>query len=232
MSTYGLIHGAGSDGWYWHLVESELRARGHDVVAPDLPCDDDAAGLGEYTDVVVDALAGHDTSDVVLVAHSLGGFTAPLVCARMPVGLMVLIAAMVPLPGELLGDWWANTGWAQVRNDAAERSGTTPVGMDDPVALYLHDLPPDVKAESVHHERDQSGTPMGERWPLPAWPDVPTRVVLCRDDRFFPPDFQRRMAEERLGMSVDEMDGGHMAALSRPKETADVLERLRVAAAV
>ncbi|HKA94600.1 MAG TPA: alpha/beta fold hydrolase, partial [Acidimicrobiia bacterium] len=137
MSTYGLIHGAGSDGWYWHLVEPELRARGHDVVAPDLPCDDDAAGLGEYTDVVVDALAGHDTSDVVLVAHSLGGFTAPLVCERMPVGLMVLVAAMVPLPGELLGDWWANTDWAQVRNDAAERNGTTPVGMDDPVALYL-----------------------------------------------------------------------------------------------
>ncbi len=37
MSTFVLIHGAGDVGWYWHRVEAELRARGHDVVAPDLP---------------------------------------------------------------------------------------------------------------------------------------------------------------------------------------------------
>jgi hypothetical protein len=45
MITYALIHGAASDSWYWHLLAAELRTRGHDVVAPDLPCDDDGAGL-------------------------------------------------------------------------------------------------------------------------------------------------------------------------------------------
>jgi pimeloyl-ACP methyl ester carboxylesterase len=104
--------------------------------------------------------------------------------------------------------------------------------MDDPEALFLHDLPPDVKAEAMHHERNQSGTPFGEPWPLAVWPDVPTRVVLCREDRLFPADFQRRMAEERLGVTADEIDGGHLPALSRPKELADVIDRLRVAAAV
>jgi hypothetical protein len=58
---------------------------------------------------------------------------------------------------------------------------------------------------------------------------VPTRVVLCRDDRLFPPDFQRRVAKERLGVTPDEMDGGHVPALSSPKELADVFEYLRVA---
>jgi pimeloyl-ACP methyl ester carboxylesterase len=230
MSTYVLIHGAGSDAWYWHLVEPELRSRGHDVVAPDLPCDDDTAGLREYTDAVVDALAGQDTSDVVVVAQSLGAFTAPLVCERVPVRLVILVAAMVPRPDELLGDWWTNTGWEQARREEAERTGTMPIGMDDPEELFLHDVPPDVTAESAHHVRNQSGTPMGERWPLPAWPDVRTRVVLCRDDRLFPAHFERRMAEERLGITPDEIDGGHLPALSRPKELADVLERLRVAA--
>jgi len=42
MITFVLIHGAGDVGWYWHLVEAELRARGHDVVAHDLPGDDDS----------------------------------------------------------------------------------------------------------------------------------------------------------------------------------------------
>ena len=230
MSTYVLIHGAGSDSWYWHLVELELRARGHHVVAPDLPCEDDSAGLSAYTDAVIDAFGGHDASDVVVVAQSLGGFTAPLVCERVPVRLMILVAAMVPRPGELLGDWWENTGWEQARRQQAERNGTEPIGMEDIEALFFHDVPADVKAEAMRHGRDQSGTPMGERWPLAAWPDVPTRVVLCRDDRFFPPDFQRRVAKERLGITPDEIDGGHLPVLSRPKDLVEMFESLRVTA--
>src|SRR6266545_2310970 len=75
MATYVLIHGAGDVGWYWHLVEAELRARGHDVVAPDLPCDDESAGLTEYADTVVAAIG--DRTDLIVAAQSLGAFTAP-----------------------------------------------------------------------------------------------------------------------------------------------------------
>ena len=56
MATYALFPGAGSDSWYWHLVAPELRERGHDVVAADLPLDDDRAGLSEYCDTVLDAI--------------------------------------------------------------------------------------------------------------------------------------------------------------------------------
>src|SRR6266498_3334574 len=83
MSTFVLIHGAGDVGWYWHLVEADLRERGHDTVAPDLPCDDDAAGLAEYTDAVVGAIGNR--TDLVVVAQSLGGFTAPA-CVRTGAG--------------------------------------------------------------------------------------------------------------------------------------------------
>ncbi len=80
MATYALIHGAGASSWYWHLVRPELEALGHYVVSPDLPCDDDSAGLAEYADVVVDAIGGR--RQVVVVAQSLAGFTAPLVATR------------------------------------------------------------------------------------------------------------------------------------------------------
>jgi len=96
MATYVLIHGAGSDSWYWHLVTPELRARGHDVVAPDLPSDDDRAGLPEYADAVVDAIG--DRTDLVVVGQSMGGFTAPMVCARVQASLLILVAAMIPRP--------------------------------------------------------------------------------------------------------------------------------------
>lgn len=220
MATYVLIHGAGDAGWAWHLVEAELRERGHDVVAPDLPCDDDAAGLIQYTETVIDAIG--DRRDLVIVGHSFGGFTAPIVCDRVPVDRLVLVAAMIPLPGEAPGDWWSNTGWEEARHEQDERDGRTP---DDDIALFLHDVPPELAAEALKRGRDQSGTPLREPWPLTGWPDVPTNILICRDDRFFPAGFMRRVARERLGIIPDEMDGGHCVPLGRPRDLIDRLER-------
>ncbi len=226
VSTYVLIPGAGSDSWYWHLVVPKLQELGHDVVAPDLPCEDDSAGFTEYTDVVVDAVGGR--TGIVLVAQSLGGFTAPLVCERVPVDLMVLVAAMVPRAGELPGDWWANTGWEQARREQAERDGRSIDGEFDPATEFFHDVPADVTAEAfARGEKQQSGTPFEQPWPLTVWPDVPTRFLLCRDDRFLPAELQRRVAHERLGITPDEMDGGHLPALARPQELVDRLEAYR-----
>jgi len=222
MATFVLLHGAGSDSWYWHLVAPELRARGHTVVAPDLPCDDDSAGLAEYTDVVVRSIG--DRTDVVVVAQSLAGFVAPLVCERVPVRSMVLVAAMVPAPGEAPGDWWENTGQPQARRDQDIRDGRMPDADFDPMVAFLHDVPADVIAASVEHVREQSGTPFEKPWPLAAWPDVPTRFLLCRDDRFFPADFLRRVVHDRLGITPDEMPGGHLPALAHPTELAERLD--------
>ena len=82
MSTFALIHGAGDVGRYWHLVEDELRARGHGAVAPDLPADDDSLGLDDYADAVIEAIG--DRRDLVVVGQSFGAFTAPLVAVRLP----------------------------------------------------------------------------------------------------------------------------------------------------
>jgi pimeloyl-ACP methyl ester carboxylesterase len=226
MATYVLIHGASSDSWYWHLVEPRLRARGHDVVAVDLPCDDDTAGLSEYADTVLDAIGRH--SELIVVAQSLGGFTAPLVCARVPVKLLVLLAAMVPLPHEDLGEWWTHTGWEQARRAQAERDGRPADAQFDLMYDFFDDVPPAVVAEAMARgERAQSGTPFEKPWPLDAWPDVPTKFLLCRDDHFFPADFMRRVVRERLGITPDEMDGGHLPALSRPQDLVERLEAYR-----
>jgi pimeloyl-ACP methyl ester carboxylesterase len=213
VATYVLLHGAGSDSWYWHLVSPLLQALGHDVVSVDLPCDDDGAGLQEYADTAVDAIG--DRRDLIVVAQSLAGFTAPLVCNRLPVTLLVLVAAMVPMPGESPGDWWVNTG----------HEFPDPF---DAAVVFAHDLPSELAAASLDHVRGQSATPFEKPWPLDAWPDVPTRFLLCRDDRLFPAEFQRRVVRERLGIVPDEMDGGHLVALSRPEELVERLEAYRV----
>jgi pimeloyl-ACP methyl ester carboxylesterase len=204
-ATFALIHGGGGSAWDWHLVAAELRERGHDPVAVDLPCEDESAGWWDYVDTVVAAIG--DRSRVAVVGHSLGGFTAPLVCARSPVDLLVLVAAMIPSPGELFEDWWASAGYEDS-------------GYDD---VYYHDVPPELAAEARRRERDESANALREPWPLEAWPDTPTRYLLCRDDRMFAAAWARRHARERLGIDPDEMDGGHYITLSRPRELAERL---------
>jgi pimeloyl-ACP methyl ester carboxylesterase len=212
VATFVLIHGAGDVGWYWHLVEAELRQRGHDTIAPNLPCDDDSAGLPEYADAVVDAIG--DRTNLVVVAQSFGGFIAPLVCDRAAVQLLVLVAPMIPAPGESPADYWTHTRYGE---EVREH-------YDDAIALFYQDVPPQLAAEALKRGRSQSEARMGEPSPLKAWPDVPARVLICRDDRLFPVGFLRRVARERLGITPDEIDGGHTPALSRPNELANRLD--------
>jgi pimeloyl-ACP methyl ester carboxylesterase len=205
VATFALIHGGGGSAWDWHLVTPELRERGHDPVAVDLPSENESAGWSEYTDAVVRVVG--DRGDVVVVGHSLGGFTAPLVCARVPADVLVLVAGMIPSPGELFADWWTNTGYQES-------------GYDD---VFYHDVPADLAAEARRRERAEASKALHDPWPLEAWPDTPTRYLLCRDDRMFVAAWARRHVRERLGIEPDEMDGGHYISLSRPLELAERL---------
>jgi len=217
-----LVPGAGGDAWYWHLVEPALRARGHDAISVSLPAGDEGAGLIEYADTVVKAIG--DRQNVVLVAQSMAGFTAPLVCHRIPVAMVVLLNAMIPLPGETPGAWWANTGQEAARRAKDARDGRDPDAPFDLHTYFLHDAPQAVvEALMARPEPRQADRPFGTPCTFESWPDVPTKVLTARDDRFFPAQFQRRVAEERLGISPDEIPGGHLVALSHPRELADQL---------
>ena len=206
MATFALIHGGGGSAWDWHLVVPELRELGHEPVAVDLPSEDEPAGWEEYVEVVVDALG--DRQNIVVVGHSLGGFTAPLVCARTPADLLVLVAGMIPAPGELFADWWTNTGY-----EASDYGD-----------VFYHDVAPALAEEAKRRERDETSRALREPWPLDAWPGTPTKYLLCRDDRMFTAAWARGHARERLGIAADEIDGGHYVSISRPRELAQRLD--------
>ena len=211
MTTFAFIHGAGDVGWYWHLVEAELRGRGHDTVAPDLPIEDDTAGLDRYEDVVIEAIGGRQ--DVVVVAQSFGGYVAPIVADRIGARLIVLVAAMVPRPGETADEMFRATRWEPARLDD-----------DSAIAVFYHDVPPELAKQALARERRQSDTPGLEPWPPAAWPDIPTRAIIGRDDRFFPAEWLRTVIRDRLGITPDAIDSGHCPALSRPQELAELLD--------
>jgi pimeloyl-ACP methyl ester carboxylesterase len=220
MATFILIPGAGGVAWYWHRVVPLLQAAGHEAIAVDLPGDDERAGLAAYAARVVDAIGGR-TADVVIVAQSLGGFTAPLVCARARVGRLVFVNPMIPVPGETAGDWWEHTNSEAARTAAAQRGSYSPDFDLD--TYFLHDVPRDIVAGGEKHQRAEAKVVFGEPCRFDAWPQIPTHVIAGRDDRFFPIDFQRRVARERLGVDVDEVAGGHLVALSNPRVLAGQL---------
>jgi pimeloyl-ACP methyl ester carboxylesterase len=221
MATFALIHGGGDVGWYWHLVEAVLRQRGHDVVAPDLPCEDDTATLLDYADTVVEAIG--ERRNLIVVGQSYGGFTAPLVADRLPVDVVVFVAGMVPAPGESPAEWWENTGYRQAVEEQARQDGGL-TGSDDPFVAFHHDVPASLAEEALGKERSESDTAYYSPWPLDALPAVPTRFVACTEDRFFPVPFMRRVAAERLGIVPDEIAAGHCVALSQPHHLGNLLD--------
>jgi len=186
------------------------------TVAPDLPIEDDEADLGAYADVVVEAIG--DRSDAVVVAQSFGGYVASLVADRVHARLLVLVAGMVPAPNESAAEMFAATAWQPT---ALEDNSTR--------ALFYHDVPSDLADEALRRGgRRQSDTPGNRPWPLDRWPAVPTRAIICRQDRLFPPAWLRRVVLERLGIVPGEIDSGHCPALqsaARARGTAGGLSR-------
>jgi pimeloyl-ACP methyl ester carboxylesterase len=216
--TVVLVPGAGGVAAYWHLVQAEMTSRGVENIAVDLPGDDPEAGLPAYVDLITDAAEGLD--DVVLVAQSLGGFSASWAADRLPTSAIVLLNAMIPLPGETAGEWWGATGSAEAMRGLAIRDGRDPDPFDVETC-FLHDVSPEALAPVG--ERDETDAIFAAPWGLSAWPSVPTRVLAGRDDRFFPYEFQQRVAHERLGLEVEPVPGGHLAALSYPDAVVEAI---------
>jgi pimeloyl-ACP methyl ester carboxylesterase len=218
VTTFVLIPGAGGSAWYWSLVAPLLERAGHAAIPVDLPGDDETAGLAEYTQLVVDAIAAR--RDVALVAQSLGGFTAAMVCQRVPVASLTFVNAMIPTPGETPGEWWANTGAIEARAAAASARG---YGDFDLNTYFLHDVPADIVIAGENRQRAEADTVFASPCDFQSWPAVPTRVLVGADDRFFPADFQRHVAHDRLGVAADVRPGGHLIALAQPQSVADYL---------
>jgi pimeloyl-ACP methyl ester carboxylesterase len=219
-ATFVLIPGAGIRPGAWQWTIAELDRLGHDAIAPPLPLDDPDAGPSAHADAVAEAAKEHQ-GPLVVVGQSLGAFTAPLVAAKTPVAELVLVAPMIPAPGETAGEWGDAVEHEKAIAPLIRRLGPpSEWGPDAIQEVFLHDVPADIARESERFSGVQTPGMFREPWPLDAWPDVPTRVIAPTDDRLFPLDFQRRVARERLNLDPEELPGGHVPMFSRPRELA------------
>ena len=232
MATFGLVHGAWHGAWCWDLLARELNLLGHEAVAVDLPCDDWNAGLEDNAAVVTEALDGAGT-DTVLVGHSMGGITIPIVAERRPVAHLVFLCALVPEPGRSLqetaqaGPALDRSHWDSVRRrQTVHEDGSVSWPPEAAVDAFYHDCPDDLARWAAGRLRRQVWTTTRQPCPLERWPDVPSSYVLCTEDRPIPAGWARQVARERLGVEAIELPGGHSPMLSRPRHLAEVLSAL------
>jgi pimeloyl-ACP methyl ester carboxylesterase len=229
MTTYALVHGAWHGRWCWDQLTPELERLGHATVTVDLPCDDPSASYSTYADVIVGALDDVG-SDVVIVAHSMGGLSAPIAAARLRVRGLVFLNALIAAPGrsflEQVGEEpeMLVPGYQLGLSDPDDLGRTRWV---DPVAAWeslYGDCDEDAARAAFDRLRPQAQAPYVEACPLETLPDVRCTYILGTADRIVAPEWSRSAARERLGIEAIELPGGHSPFLARPGELASLLD--------
>ena len=213
MTTFALVHGGWHNAWCWELLTPLLQQEGHDVVAMDLPCDDGSASFESYADVVCAALDGCD-DDVVLVGHSLGGHTIPLVAARRPIRHLVYLCALVPDIGRSVFDQMSDEPHMlnPVYETGVELGGQFRqvwVDIDVARAMFYNDCDEPAVEAAFKRLRSQAAYPCTVRFSLAEFPTVRCTYVICTEDQILGLEWARRTARDRLGADVIELPGGH-----------------------
>jgi pimeloyl-ACP methyl ester carboxylesterase len=226
-TTFVLIPGAGADPRVYGATIEALRELGHEGIAPPLPLEEAAATPSDHAEAIIAALGDPPPRPLVVVGQSLGAYSATIAAARLRPARLILLAPMIPAPGETAGQWWEGTGHGEAIAPLTARLGSPSEWDEAAMAeVFYHDVDEATLAASAEYEGVPSEGLFEEPLPLETWPDVPTTVLIPRGDRLFPLEFQRRVARERLGLEIEEMEGGHLPFLSRPGELAQRLVEL------
>jgi pimeloyl-ACP methyl ester carboxylesterase len=217
MSDVVLIHSTGQGAAGWERVVRALTERGQTAYAVELPSEPDllAADYAELVRRQVGAVAAP-----VVLAHSGAGPLLPAAARALQAHHQVWLAAWVPDPAESFADDAGLHAQAAFDRDWIGKDPTE----DDAVA-----------ATFLYHDCDQATLEWalstrrlflprgvyGERLSLA--PEIPSTYVVAAQDRTIRPEWQRRMARERLGVEPIEIPTGHCPNVSQPDRLAGIL---------
>ncbi|MHB8512353.1 MAG: alpha/beta fold hydrolase [Actinomycetota bacterium] len=227
MTTFALVHGAYHCGAHFDLLAAELRARSHDVVAPDLPITSASAGAKDYASVIVNAVGRAD--DVVVVGHSMGGLSAPIAAWMIPSArALVYLSALVATPGRSFDDSM-DPDYPLREPQASPRANSDGSASSHPAhacEMWYHDCGWENARWACSLLRPQHWLASQEVTPLEQHPTMPTTFIVASNDRAINPIAMRRIARERLSADIIEIESGHSSFISKPKELAEILSKI------
>jgi len=224
-TTFIFVHGAFGSPAELAPAAPYLESRGHRVLNVDLPSERPDATLDDYANAVCRAME-NTSGPRILVAHSAGGATIPLVAARIAVDRLVFAAAVVPVPGQSI--------YEAVGPDTQTAIMSVSVDNGDGTRSFdfnlLASLAPPERREAylaflLATQRKQGMQAVNQPWPGTGTPDVPCSYILCTEDQIISPERQRAFAAS-LGIIPIEIASEHSVFAMKPQELASILDSL------
>ncbi|MEV4622293.1 alpha/beta hydrolase [Asanoa sp. NPDC049573] len=223
--TVVLVHGAFADASGWNDVAGRLIRDGYPVLAPANPLRGVAADSA-YLASILATVSG----PVVLAAHSYGGIVITNAATGNPaVKALVYVAAFAPARDETLVGMQSRFPGSQL-SEAALEFRPYPEGVD---AYIRQEVFHDVFAGDLRRsttelmwaaQRPADVRALQEPSAPPGWATIPSWYLVARDDKVIPPAAQRFMAR-RAGAQVREVGASHVAMISQPAATFDLIKR-------
>ncbi|WP_433381563.1 alpha/beta fold hydrolase [Actinoplanes sp. CA-142083] len=216
-----LVHGAWADGSCWTGVIERLQADGHHVTAPQFPLTslaDDVARLR----LVLELQDG----PTVVAGHSYGGQIVTALGNDAPnAPALVYVAAFGIDQGESLGALLSQGPTPPaLQHTFTDKQGSIWLPEDDFVTHFAAGVDP-AKARVLHAvQQPLTGSSFTDVMGAPAWRSLPTWYLVAQQDQAIPPDAERLFAS-RMGATTVEVAAGHLAMVSHPDETADLIRQ-------
>jgi pimeloyl-ACP methyl ester carboxylesterase len=232
MSTFVIVHGAWGSPAEMEPVTEPLESAGHAVIIVDLPCVDADATLEQYADAVRIVLPD-DTSAVVLVGHSFGGFTVSTIAAENAGMSVVYVAAWIPRPGASVIDlFMGGDPFAEGDEDAgiaafgglvvSAGAGRCALNIDQLVGAVDPSEQEMARSYLERTQRPQGITALRQKWKGDHATSGRFTYVVTTADTLVPPERQRAMAAS-VGADVVEIDTGHSPFGEQPARLAELL---------
>jgi pimeloyl-ACP methyl ester carboxylesterase len=241
MSNYLLIHGAWHGGWCWRKVMPLLEAKGHRVLAPDLPAHGDdrtpmaKVTLKSYTDRVCE-IAREQKEPVILAGHSMGGVVitqAAEYCAKQ-IAALVYVCAFLPRNGDSL------MTWASQDRESLVNPGTTSLQADGTIRFkpeytreaFYGDCPEEDAAFARSRLVAQSPAPFATpvQTTTERWGAIPRFYIEGARDRAITLLLQREMQKHSPCRQTFSIVTDHSPFFSAKEELADIFLRIGSAA--
>jgi pimeloyl-ACP methyl ester carboxylesterase len=225
--SFVLIHGGAHGAWCWEPLLPHLDAPALAVDLPGRPgrpADLARLRARDFAAAVVADLEAAGLERVVLVGHSMAGLTIPLVLERIAerIARVVFVSCVLPRDGESVLD--------AIGTPEAQRPSSPDDGLPEATAreMFCNDMDEAQTRFVLERLCPESVAVMNEparsaglRAPVPR-----CYVKLLRDQALAPAlqdEFIRRAGP---GCAVHEIDAGHNAMVSRPRELAAILNEV------
>jgi pimeloyl-ACP methyl ester carboxylesterase len=160
---------------------------------------------------------------VVLGAHGTGGTVITAVEPGANVAGLVYVAALAPAAGE--SAFTMLSGLEALSPTVATRGVELTVRRDRYRSLLAGDVALDEALTAAASQRPVLASALEEPAPAPAWASIPSYALIAGADKTIGTGNLRTMAKRAKAKIVEIKGSSHVAMISHPRETTDLIER-------